>query len=150
MAIFQTKITKARLTLSPFTSEQMLTIGNALATSVIKRIKTGKNANDEPSKPLKGAKKHYVPYARYKQNRGLQPIRDWVYSGRTLRSLKVLSVSENGGKVGFTDQRANSIATYINKIDRAFGISPTDRLALNNALGDVLRGGNVIQFKRAA
>jgi hypothetical protein len=148
--MFQPKITHARLVLSPFSSEQMLTLGNALSSSIIKRIKSGTNANDEPSKPLKGAKGNYVPYTRFKQNRGLQPLRDWVYSGRTLRSLKVLSVNENSGKIGFTDQRANTIAGYLNKIDKAFGIAPSDRKTLTNAFNDMIHQRSNIQFQQAA
>jgi hypothetical protein len=148
--MFQPKITHARLVMSPFDSSQMLTIGNALADSVRKRIASGVNANDQPSKPLKGAHGNFVPYARKKQMKGLNPVRDWVYSGQTMRSLKVLTVNENQGKVGFTTDRANRIASALNKIDRAFGISPTDRVAMNNALGTILRAGNVVKFKQAA
>ena len=147
---YQTKVPKPRLVLSPFSSEQMLAIGQSLAASMITRIKSGKNANDQPAKPLKGAKGKFVPYARKKLNHGLAPIRDWTYSGRTLRSLKVLSVNENTGRIGFTDARTDRIAHALNQIDRAFGVSPTDRVKLNNAVHSALQGTKMIQVQRAA
>lgn len=148
---FQPKITKARLVLSPFTSEQMLTIGNALSSSIITRIKSGKNANDEDAKPLKGARGNYVPYARWKMNHGLAPIRDWTgVTGRLLRSLKVLSVNENAGKIGFTDRHSDNVAHALNKIEKAFGISPNDRQAMNEAVLKMVRGGQNVQLRKVA
>ena len=129
----------------------MLEIGTALQKAVAARIYSGQNAKDQPSKPLKGVKKgNYVPYASQKQRKGLQPFRDWCYSGRTLRSMKVLSVNENGGRVGFTDAKTNAIAGYLNQIDKAFGISPNDTKAMEAALDRVLRSGDIVQLQQIA
>jgi hypothetical protein len=147
---FQTKITKARFTLSPFSAEQMMKIGNTLNDSIKKRIQSGVNANDERAKPLKPGRGNYKAYATYKIQRGLQGIRDWTWSGRTLRSMKVLSVSENGGKIGFTDSHSDKVAHVNNRIEKAFGISPNDRKALNQAVSDMFKTSKLIQFKRVA
>ena len=138
------KITRARIVLSPFTSEQMLTIGTALADSVRKRIKSGVNAAGNQSKALNPR------YAKTKQRKGLQPLRDWFYTGRTLASLAVLSTNENAGKVGFTNTKADRIAHTLNATDKAFGISDSDRAALNEALSRLLHGGNVVKVMSAA
>jgi hypothetical protein len=150
VAIFQTKVTRARLSLSPFSSEQMMGVGNALMKSVKTRIQSGINTQGDAAKPLKGAKRGYVPYARQKQQRGLAAIRDWTWSGRTLRSMKLLTVNQNGFKIGFTDSRSDRIAHANNQQVKMFGVSPNDAEALKNALWAVFRTGNVIQFRRVA
>jgi hypothetical protein len=38
-------------------------------------------------------------YPDYKAARGLNPIRDWTWSGHTLRCLKVLTANETAGGV---------------------------------------------------
>ena len=162
MSTFTPKITKARFSLSPFTPEQMLGLGNVLATSIIDRIRSGKNVGDQDAKPLKqpdpGATaarlnlpaNRYYGYPASKSRRGIAPLRNWTWTGQTLRSLKVLSVNENGGKIGFTTDRANKIATHLNRQEKAFGISPNDRQVLNTALGKLLREGSVVELKKVA
>ena len=50
---FQTKITRARFVLGPFTSEDMENIGGVLLESVSTRIRKALNVNDTPAKALK-------------------------------------------------------------------------------------------------
>jgi hypothetical protein len=150
VAIFQTKISKTRLTLSPFSSEQMQGVGNALLKSIKDRIKSGIDAKDDNAKPLKGAKRNYTPYSRQKLQKGLAPIRDWTYSGHTLRAMKVTRVNENGFKIGFIDDRSDKIAHANNQQVKMFAVSPNDADALKNALYNVFRTGNVIQFRKVA
>jgi hypothetical protein len=156
---FNTKITRCRFTLSPFSSEQMLQVGNALNNSMLKRTRSGINANDDRAKPLKpgrqGRHGQERGYPDYKIARGLQPIRDWTWSGRLLRSQKVLKVNENRGVIGYSEDRGDRVAHALNSIDKMFGVSPNDRAVLNQAVSDILTGragvgGKVIQFKRAA
>jgi hypothetical protein len=138
------KITRARLVMSPFTSEQMAVIGTALADSVRKRIHSGINAAGSPSKALSPR------YAKTKQKKGLQNLRDWFYTGKTLASLQLLSTNENAGKVGFSNTKADRIAHVLNATDKAFGIATTDRAAMNDALSRILHGGNIVKFLTAA
>jgi len=53
---------------------------------------------------------------------GLQPFRDWFWTGRTMRSLKVKSASENRVEIGFVDPNADRIAHVNNLRENAFGI----------------------------
>src|SRR5690349_12314645 len=122
--MFQTKITKARFILGPFSAEQMQSIGQVMADTIIARIKSGNNVNDSASKALKPG------YAKSKIRHGRAPIRDWYRRGLTLGSLKVKSASENRVVVGFVNPQADMIAHINNRRERAFGVSPNDRKAL--------------------
>ena len=147
---FQTKITRARFVLGPFTSEDMETIGGVLLESISTRIRKALNVNDTPAKVLKPGRNGRRGYPDYKAARGLMPLRDWVWTGRTMRSLKVKSVSENKAIIGFIDPTADRIAHVNNLRERQFGISPKDRSALSAAVRAVLRQARVIRIKRAA
>ena len=147
---FQAKITRARFVLGPFTSEDMLTIGNVVVESIKGRIHKGLNVNDQPAKPLKPGRNGKRGYPDYKAARGLQPFRDWFWTGRTLRSLKVKSASENRCVIGFVDPNADRIAHVNNIRERAFGVSPKDRQAIVAVIKAVLRKARVIQVRRAA
>jgi hypothetical protein len=147
---FQPKITKARIVYSPFSSSEMVSIGTDLAGSIRDRISSGLNAQDQASKPLKGAKGKYVPYARQKQQKGLAPIRDWKYSGNTLRALKVVAANENSVKIGFSNPIQDRVAHFNNLREKAFGVSPNDRLAINKGIKKVLTEHPMFQMKRVA
>jgi hypothetical protein len=147
---FQTKITRARFVLGPFTAEDMQTIGSVLVDSVSARIRKAVNVNDAAAKALKPGRNRRRGYPDYKAARGLMPIRDWVWTGRTMRSLKVKSVSENAATIGFVDPNADRIAHMNNLRERQFGISPKDRAAVSAAVLAVLRQTRVIRVKRAA
>ncbi len=147
---FQAKITRARWVLGPFTSEDMLTIGNVVVDSIKDRLHKGLNINDQPAKPLKPGRDGHKGYPDYKAARGLQPFRDWLWTGRTLRSLKVKQVSENRAVIGFIDPNADLIAHVNNIRERAFGISPKDRQALAAIIRAVLSQSRVIQVRKAA
>lgn len=117
----------------------MANIGNTLLKSIKERIKKGIDANDAPAKPLKGAKRNYIPYDRQKTQKGLQPIRDWTYSGHLLRAMKVVSANENRFVIGFIDDRSDKIAHLNNHGTRMFGISPNDQEHLKTAVSDAFR-----------
>ena len=53
---------------------------------------------------LKPGKPGRRGYPDYKAARGLQPLRDWTWSGHTLRCLKVLTANENRAAIGFLDE----------------------------------------------
>lgn len=141
---FQTKITRARWVLGPFTSEDMAEIGQKLADDMGYRIKSGINVNDQQAKPLKPG------YVKQKQKHGMLAIRDWMYTGRTMRSLKVKSASENRCVIGFVDPNADKLAHFNNRREKQFGVSPNDRLGLRAMVIFVLRKARIIQFRRAA
>jgi hypothetical protein len=147
---FQAKIIRARWVLGPFTSEDMETIGNVVLDSMYRRITNGFNANDAPSKALKPGKNGKRGYPERKAARGLQPVRDWFFSGRTMRSMKVKSASENKVVIGFINANADRVAHINNLRERSFGVSPKDRLALNAIVLATLKRSRVISVRKAA
>lgn len=159
---FQTKITRARFVLGRFSSEQMQAIGQVGADSIIDRIRSGKNANDAPSKPLsmKYREKKYPNgrirfgadqgYRAYKVKRGLPPVRDWKLTGWTLGSLKVKSASENRVVVGFINSRADTVAHINNQRERAFGLSPNDNRGLRSAVAATAKQVRVVRTVKVA
>jgi hypothetical protein len=147
---FQPKITRARWVLGPFTAEDMQTIGNVLVDSISARIRKAVNVNDAAARPLKPGRNGHRGYPEYKAARGLQPFRDWFWTGRTMRSLKVKSASENRVVIGFVDPNADRIAHVNNLRERQFGVSPRDRLALNAIVLAVLKQERVVRVAKAA
>ena len=141
---FSPKITKARFVLGPFSSEQMTTIGLFMCDRIRRRIQSGVNISDNPSKELT------QKYMRAKQRRGLMPVRDWTWRGRTLRSLNVLRANENSVTIGFTDPQADKIAAVNNRREKAFGVSPEDRKALREIVLATLRAKPIVAFRKVA
>jgi len=78
------------------------------------------------------------------------PIRDWVWTRQTMRSLKVKSANENAATIGFVDTNGDRIAHVNNLWEKQFGISPKDRQALNAAVLAVLKRVRLVQLIRAA
>ena len=141
---FSPKITKARFVLGPFSSEQMTTIGLFMCDRIRRRIQNGLNVDDNPSRELSQS------YMRAKQRRGLMPVRDWTWRGRTLRSLNVLRANENSVTIGFTDPQADKIAAVNNRREKAFGVSPEDRKALREIVLATLRAKPIVAFRKVA
>jgi hypothetical protein len=104
MARFQTVIKSARFVYSPYSATEMQGFAQVLAGSIRARIQTGQNIYDEAAAPLKPALPGRRGYPDYKAARGLNPIRDWTWSGHTLRCLKVLTANENRAAIGFLDE----------------------------------------------
>ena len=147
---FQTTIKRARFVYSPYTATEMQGFGQVLADSIRARIQSGQNIYDQAAAPLKPGLAGRRGYPDYKAARGLQPFRDWFWTGRTMRSLKVKSASENSAVIGFVDPKADRIAHVNNLRERQFGISPKDRKALKAAVLALLRRAGSIRVKRAA
>lgn len=147
---FQAKITRARWVLGPFTSEDMLSIGTAVRDSIAQRIGKGLNANDQPAKPLKPGRNGHRGYPDYKIAHGLQPLRDWLWTGRTMRSLKVKSANENRAVIGFVDPKADLVSHVNNLREKAFGISPNDKNAITSEVLSVLKRARIVRLARAA
>ena len=140
---YQTKIRKVRVAVGAFSSEQMLQIGQPFARSIKARIERGENVQDQAAKPLSQA------YARSKGRRGLQAIRDWTWTGRTLRALNVLNVSANRGNIGFSDPVADLRAHINNSRDRQFGVAPSDQKILVSAVRSIGQQAHVAQWVAA-
>jgi hypothetical protein len=143
---FQTKVRHARFHVSGFSPEQMISIGEELISSIKDRTALALDVYDQPAAPL-GSKGKTGGYAGYKSRVAPPAIRNLRLSGRTMRSLKVLSASENRAVIGFTDPiTARRIAINSRK-SRQFGVSPRDKLNLIRAVKDA---GSPISVKSAA
>ena len=134
MLRFQTVVRRARFAYSPFTAQEMQGFAQLLADTIRARIVSGQNIYDQAATPLKPAKTGRRGYPDYKSARGLQPIRDWTWTGHTMRCLKVLTANENRAVIGFLDeampgrsQTASQIAFWNNQRERQWGVSPADR-----------------------
>jgi len=141
MPKFQTVIRRARFVYSSYSSEEMQGFAQVLADSIFVRIQSGQNIYDQPAAPLKPGRNGRRGYPDYKSARGLQPIRDWTWSGHTLRCLKVLTANENRAAIGFLDealpgraQTASQLAFYNNQRERQWGVSDRDRRAVIAAM----------------
>ena len=141
MPRFQTVVRHARFVYSPYTSDEMLGFGQLLADTIRARIQSGRNIYDQAAAPLKPALPGRRGYPDFKVVRGLQPIRDWIWTGHTLRCLKVLTVNENRAVIGFLDeafpgrtQTAAEIAFWNNQIEHMWGVSPRDRMPVVEAM----------------
>ena len=122
-------IRSARFKNHPFSTDEMLLLGNSLRDSVRDRIRRAADVYDAPAPPLKPHRKNpNSSYSAVKVRRyGGQPLRDWWRTGRTLRSLQVLTVSAGRAVIGFTDAVTNFRAFINNRRHRQFGVSPQDR-----------------------
>lgn len=134
MPRFQTVIRKARFVYSPYTGQEMAGFAGVLADAIRLRIRGGCNIYDQPAAPLKPGRHGVGGYPRQKEARGLKPIRDWTWTGHTLRCLKVLTANQNRAAIGFLDERmpgrrltASEVAAFNNLRERQWGVSPRDR-----------------------
>jgi hypothetical protein len=134
MVSFRTVIRRARFAYSPFTAQEMQGFAQLLADTIRARIQSGQNIFDQAAAPLKPGRSGRRGYPDYKAARGLQPIRDWTWTGHTLRCLKVLNTNENRAVIGFLDeampgrsQTASQIAFWNNQREHQWGVSPRDR-----------------------
>jgi hypothetical protein len=91
-----------------------------LSGSIIPRIRAGKLSNDNPAPALTEG------YAKGKAKRHPPAIRNLEYTGRTLRSLKVLRARQNEAVMGPTDSVTNLRVAINNRRARQWGISPKD------------------------
>jgi hypothetical protein len=155
MAIFETRITHAKLTFSPFTSESMMTIGQVALDHIRERIQSVQDITDSRAKPLKETyaeekrKGRYVAQGGPKKYTGL-PYRDWTLRGRTLQSLKVKSASENRVTIGPTLPETTMIILVRNRVDHMWGLSPSDYEALYAAIRQTLLRVKVVRLIKVA
>ena len=147
---FETKITRARFVVGPFSSEQMQTIAQVTMDSVSVRIRRGMNVQDAAAKPLKPGRNGRRGYPDYKVARGLQGIRDWVWRGKTMRSLKVKAANENRAVIGFIDPEADRIAHINNQREKQFGLSPKDEEVLKRVVYATAMQARVVRTTKVA
>ena len=102
----ETKISRARFVVIPYTPQQMVGIGQSLIGFNFARWNRGLDANDAPVKPLA------AKYARQKSVKGRRAVRDLNLTGRLRDSIRVLNSSENRVTVGPVDGIHSSSVKY--------------------------------------
>lgn len=132
----QTKITKARFVVSPFTARQMVEVGQSLITSNFDRWDRGVDAADGRAPGLT------AKYARFKSySRRKRAIRDLDLTGRLRASIQVLSANENKVTIGPVDgvysnsfkrgrMSFSAVLTANQRRWRMWGVSPADKAKL--------------------
>lgn len=113
---FETKIKKARFAFVGYSGQQMKTVADAtIARAILPRIQAGLTVDGTPAKALSPR------YARVKGRKHPPAIRNWVFTGRTLRSMKTLTAQLGQAVIGFTDGPSNMRASINNTRSRQFG-----------------------------
>ena len=132
MVKYQPRVIKSRFVQTGgFSPAQMNDIASGLLNRGIKpRITSALTVDDAPAPPLKPA------YREQKQKHWPPAIRNWIKTGRTMRSLVVLTISQNKAVIGFVDRLTNFRAFINNRRARQFGVSPKDQVVLLNAAID--------------
>lgn len=118
---FETKYRRVRFETTGWTGPEMAqAAADFIKDGLVPRIGLGRTVHDMPTPPLK------PKYAEFKRRRGRKPIRNLTNTGRTMRSMKVLSAAPNTAKIGFTDAETNKRVWINQRVSRVFGVSPAD------------------------
>ena len=153
MPIWSSHISHRRVTLSPFSSEQMALIGVGMVRQIFSRITEHQlDVTDSPALPLS------EKYAKSKVARGKQmgrvllPVRDWVFTSNTMSNLIVKSANEDQVRIGFGTPRADDIVRVQNRRCRMWGTSPADQVELDRLFGMALKANlsTMIRIEKVA
>lgn len=132
---YQPKITRARFVVSPYTPQQMISIGQTLIGLNFSRWNRGVDGADAAAAPLA------AKYARRKAYTGRRKaVRDLNLTGRLRDSIRVLNASENKVTIGPVDGTYSStrygvltnsdVLTLNQRRSRMWAVSPNDRAAI--------------------
>jgi hypothetical protein len=135
---FETTIKRARFDVSGYEPIRMAEIADKLGQSIIGRIVAGQDVHDAPAPALKEG------YAKWKARKHPPAIRNWQFTGRTLRSFKTLTATDNRAILGFTDRESNMRAAINNRRARQFGVSPFNQIELKRAVHEA---GSPVQVR---
>jgi hypothetical protein len=153
MPFFQPRIQTVKVTFSPFSTDSMMAIGNVVLDHIKERIQSVTDASDNRAKPLKETyaeekrKGRYVALGGPRKFSGL-PVRDWTLRGRTMQGLKVKFASQDRVTIGPTSAETGKIVTVRNRVDKMWGMSPSDSEALVAVTLATLRTTAVVRTER--
>jgi hypothetical protein len=135
-----------RFVYRPCSAEVMTRIGQRVIAEVVKpRIARGVNVSDQPAKPLSKTGKRRNRYFYIKQAKGLQTIRDLMFSGRTIGSIRVVSAKPGVVRIGFDNTRAARIAAINQGRDAMFWFSPEDQVKIGQIVREeLLKAGTAL------
>ena len=119
---FETKITRARYTVSGLRAGDMQELGKDLLLDIKKRINIPQDVHDRAALPLKAN----TNYARYKARRFGRAVRDLMNTGYLQRGMHVLRVDQNQAVLGFADPAAEQRMVYNQRRNRQWGVSPAN------------------------
>jgi hypothetical protein len=142
-AKFETKITKARFVVSPYTAQEMIGFGQSIISSNFARWDHGMDANDGTAPPLKPR------YAAFKSRRYGRAVRNMNLTGRLRRSIKVLTANQNKAVMGTVEgihtrsvKRRSLMFSDVLRLNnrrwRMWGISPRDKSELSRSMRPVV------------
>jgi hypothetical protein len=139
-----------RFVYRPLSGEQMATIGNLVIADVQARIRKGQNSGDASAKPLKPGRNGKRGYPDYKVARGLQGIRDLVWRGLTMRSIRVISSKANEVRIGFDNPQAARIAAINQSREAMFWFSPANKKTIQQLVTTALRAAEAVRVGKVA
>lgn len=136
MAVFKVRVTKRpEITPPKFLKADLEPLAGEMISLISRRISNATNVLDQSAKPL--SKK----YARRKERKGLQPIRDWRFTGIMMRSLGLQELRDGSVTVGFNwkDQGSPQFkkAAYGQYQHPMFGLSPRNQTDLQPKIDKV-------------
>jgi len=140
----------ARFVYRPLSGEQMATIGNMVIADVQARIRKGQNVADAQAKPLKPGRNGKRGYPDYKVARGLQGIRDLVWRGLTMRSIRVVSSKPNEVRIGFDNPQAALIAAINQNREAMFWFSPNNKKQIQELVSQAIRASEMVRRGKVA
>ena len=140
----------ARFVYRPLSAEQMATIGNLVIADVQARIRKGQNVADAQAKPLKPGRNGKRGYPDYKTARGLQSIRDLVWRGLTMRSIRVISSKSNEVRIGFDNPQAARIAAANQNREAMFWFSPKNKKLIQELVSTTIRAAEFVRIGKVA
>jgi hypothetical protein len=152
MPIFETRLQNVKVTFSPFSTDQMMTIAEVVLDHIKARIQSVQDVTDSRAKPLKETyaeekrKGRFVALGGPRRYSGL-PYRDWTLRGRTMQGLKVKFASQERATIGATSEETGKILGARNRVDNMWGISPSDGAALQAVVLATLRQSAAVRVE---
>lgn len=140
----------ARFVYRPLSAEHMEAIGNAVIADIKERIHKGLNSADAAAKALKPGRNGHKGYPDYKIGRGLQGIRDLVWRGMMMRSLRVISSTANEVRIGFDNPQAARIAAINQNRESMFWFSPQNKKMIQVLVSQAIRAAELVRVGKVA
>ena len=105
---------------------------------------------DSPAKALKPGRNGKRGYPDRKAARGLQSIRDLVWRGLTMRSIRVVSAKANEVRIGFDNPQAARIAAFNQNREAMFWFSPANKKTIQELVSQAIRASEMVRIGKVA